>query len=629
MCGFAGFIGTPMPRDLLEDQAARMAATLVHRGPDDGHCWSEPEAGMAMGFRRLAILDLSPQGRQPMESHCGRYVIALNGEIYNYGELREKALAACHGGGFRGGSDTEALLAAIGTLGLEASLQSARGMFALAVWDRKDRVLWLARDRFGEKPLYYGWNGGAFLFGSELKALREFDGFTGQIDPDVLALYMRHQYVPAPYSIYRGIFKLLPGSILKVSAPAPSPPSSFSPWSTPRSYWSLQEVISQQQRFAGSYEEAIDELEQVLGDAVSAQTVADVPLGAFLSGGIDSSLIVALMQQRSSKSVRTFTIGFEEDAFDERPHARAIAEVLGTDHCEMVVTPSDTLGVVPLLPDVYDEPFADSSQIPTYCVAKMARSEVTVALSGDGGDELFGGYGRYQAIERVWRHLERVPRPMRLPVGAGLRAMPGSKLHRLGHAMLSGFDAMYRDRVSQWKKPQEVVPAGIEPRTMLDEGAAFLPAGFERMMVLDAVSYLPDDVMVKVDRASMAVGLESRAPMLDHRVAELAWRLPESFKAQAGSGKKVLKSLLGRHLPRELVERPKKGFSVPVGEWLRGPLRDWADDLLDREALRRTGLLDEDAVRRAWFEHLEGRKNRKSQLWTVLMFQAWAARMAK
>lgn len=656
-----------------EAVATRMALAIQHRGPDDAGAWADAQAGMALGFRRLSIVDLSAAGHQPMHSAGGRYVITFNGEIYNHLALRAE-LGALQ---WRGHSDTETLLAGFEAWGVEETLKKTVGMFAIALWDVQTRTLHLARDRFGEKPLYYGWVGSgsntAFVFGSELKALRAYPGFANPVSRDALALYMRFTYVPAPHSIYQNIFKLEPGCMLSIDAALQpyqgnaliSPAQLLRPPATQgaltlRRWWSLAAVVQ-----AGAQNQIQDEaqavhaLEQRLKDAVRLQMLADVPLGAFLSGGVDSSTIVALMQQQSTQAIKTFTVGFEEAGFDESPHARAVAQHLGTDHTEFFVTASEAQAVIPHLPAMYDEPFADSSQIPTHLVCRAARQQVTVALSGDAGDELFGGYNRYFWGPRIWSRLSWLPYPIRQMLGAAIGAVPlagwdalsrplnamlpaaqgiaraGDKAHKLA-ARLGGvrdLDDLYRSLVSEWQDPAQVVKgvgstrcaANHGPQSLLDDP---LPAqGAEqhqlRMMYRDSTTYLPDDILCKVDRAAMAISLETRVPFLDHRVAELAWQLPLHMKIRGSAGKWALRQVLYKYVPRELIERPKAGFGIPVGQWLRGPLRDWAEALLNEQRLQAEGYFHPAPIRTKWAEHQSGQRDHTASLWTVLMFQAW------
>ena len=628
MCGLTGYwMGGGGEASGFEEQVARMAGTLVHRGPDDSGTWVDAECGIALGFRRLAILDLTPAGHQPMHSGSARYVIVFNGEIYNFAELREELEALGHK--FRGTSDTEVMLAAIEQWGIERATRRFAGMFAFALWDRKERSLSLVRDRSGEKPLYYGWAGQTFLFGSELKALRAHRDFRAEVDRGALTLFLRHGAVPAPYTIYKGIRQLPPGCIVHITAPA-------SGAACPQPYWSLRDVVEKGARepFAGSSGEATDRLDALLRDVVRLRMIADVPLGAFLSGGIDSSTVVSLMQAQSSRPVRTFSIGFEEAGFDEAPHAKAVATHLGTEHTEMYVTSAQAQAVIPGLPEIYDEPFADSSQIPTLILSQLTRRSVTVSLSGDGGDELFAGYNRYPETERLWRKLRRIPARLRLGIGTCMRALgKGSRVGRRLHHLSDVFEAktpeaLYRRMLSHWKTPAAVVIGGFEPSTIFTEPARWPPASdlTGRMQFFDSSNYLPDDIFTKVDRASMAVSLEARVPLVDHGVVEFAWSLPRSLKVRGERGKWILREVLNRYVPAALVERPKMGFGVPIGAWLRGPLRDWAGALLDERRLREEGYFHPTPVREKWTEHLGGKHNWEYYLWNVLMFQAWLER---
>jgi len=655
MCGFAGLL------EMHDGQSSwrilsKMTNTLKHRGPDAEGAWHGD--GLFLGHRRLSILDLSEAGAQPMRSACGRYVIAFNGEIYNHLDLRQKLETAGAAPDWQGHSDTETLLAGIVHWGLETTLQHAGGMFALAVWDRAAKALFLARDRMGEKPLYWGWAGETLVFGSELKALRQHPECPKGICRNAFAQYLSYAYVPAPRSIHPGIYKLEPGTLLKVEGQLPStPPHSplrpgdhYGPVSIKR-YWSLDDML-EKGHSSGFVEEseALKLANTTLSAAVGRQMISDVPLGAFLSGGIDSSLVVALMQSQTSRPVQTFTVGFETTTYDEAPHAAAVARHLGTDHTELTVTEREAQDVIPLLPDLYDEPFADSSQIPTYLVCRAARYHVTVALSGDAGDELFGGYNRYVIGPKIWRRLEGMPKPLRRGLGYILSTTPfhmwnwlgrhakgpfavshpGDKAQKLARALqtVESIDDLYQDLVASWPSDAVLKHPQVIPASSLDDD---LPGFLEndpaaRMMVRDMRSYLPDDILCKVDRAAMGVSLETRVPFLDPAVIELSARVPTSQKIRDGQGKWILRQLLYQHVPQDLIERPKAGFAIPVGDWLRGPLRKWAEDLLDPEALATDDLLDPVPIRKAWQEHLSGRRDWTQKLWVILMFQAWRAR---
>lgn len=641
MCGIAGVLEASPKREVV----SRMTQPLAHRGPDDEGIWLDPEAGVGFGHRRLSIVDLSTAGHQPMHSASGRFVITLNGEIYNYEDLRRDLTAQGHHIDWRGHSDTEVLLAGFDAWGIGATLKRASGMFAFGVWDKQDRTLTLARDRLGEKPLYYGRQrglDGPFLFASELKALRQHPDFEPEIDRQALGLFTRYLDVPAPLSIYRGIRKLAPGTMLTIRRGAEP---------VIEQYWSGAEVarsgVADPTQLDGKA--ATDALEQVLERAVGRQMMADVPLGAFLSGGVDSSTVVALMQKLSSRPVKTFTIGFHEEAYNEAEHAKAVARHLGTDHTELYVTPSEAMEVIPRLPAMYDEPFADSSQIPTYLISALARQQVTVALSGDGGDELFGGYDRYLITAGWWHRIAAVPMPLRAVAARALTMVParawtsvgdagggllprsirlkrlGDKVHK-GASMLCSetLDELYDDMLSLWRDPSEFVigagPAGGQAPN--DNSHLDGLNGVERMMAQDMLGYLPNDILVKVDRAAMAVSLETRVPLLDPAVVEFAWRLPLNLKIRASTTKWLLRQVLYRHVPRALIDRPKMGFGVPLDSWMRGPLRDWAEALLDERRLREEGFFHPHVIRQAWAEHLRGQNN-QYKLWTILMFQAW------
>ncbi|HEX4738058.1 MAG TPA: asparagine synthase (glutamine-hydrolyzing) [Allosphingosinicella sp.] len=639
MCGIAGLISSQQAEPSL---VRRMTGTIRHRGPDDEGVWVDADAGIALGHRRLSIVDLSPLGHQPMHSADERWVISYNGEIYNHAALRAE-LEAGRDIAWRGHSDTETLVECIAVWGLRATLEKSVGMFALALWDRKERRLYLARDRFGEKPLYYGWAGGDFVFASELKAIRAHPRFDNAISRTALALFAARTYIPAPFSIYERLFKLPPGCILEVAPEAAAAARAEAPAEGRREgglaltrYWSYRDVVERGLADPVLDEgEALDGLEQVLAKAIGGQAVADVPVGAFLSGGIDSSTVVALYQKYSPIPVRTFSIGFEEAGFNEAEHARAVARHLGTVHNERIVTVEEAREVIPRLPAMYDEPFADSSQIPTFLVSRFAREQVTVALSGDGGDELFAGYNRHSALPRAWPRLARAPQVARRLIAGGLARIPPRTWNRLrpGRPHFGGkvqkaleaagardFDEFCRTFLDEWNGAGPVI--GEEGGDRPDRPALEAPLAV-RLMFVDAISYLPDDILCKVDRAAMAVSLETRVPFLDHRVAEFSARVPLALKLRGGESKYLLRRLLARELPPALFQRPKAGFAIPVGQWICGPLRDWAENLLDPRRLRSDGYFDATMVERRWRDHLAGRRDSSQALWAILMFQAW------
>ena len=638
MCGIAGILGG---KHALEDHLQAMATVLRHRGPDDHGIWFNADARIGLAHTRLSILDLSTAGHQPMPSARGRFIISFNGEIYNHLDLRTQLQKEGSAPNWRGHSDTETLLAGFDTWGVEATVQKTIGMFAFAVWDKHSCTLTLARDRIGEKPLYYGWQNGTFLFASELKAIKCHPSFGGEINRNALAAYMQFGNVPAPLSIYKGIAKLTPGTLLTITLGSAKD-------CVPVPFWSLVEVARQGERdpFQGTDAEAISELHSKLTAAISSQQIADVPIGAFLSGGIDSSLIVALMQSQSKNPAHTFTIGFEDAKYNEANFARDVATHLGTQHTELIVNADQAQEVIPLLPTLYDEPFADSSAIPTFLVSQLARREVTVSLSGDAGDELFAGYNRYQHASQF----ANLPKAYRKALGLTLQSIspsawdraysiaspllpkslqittPGFKAHKLASALHSGsIREFYVNLLSQWPNSAEVVlnndyKCSITPKW---QDVVDIPFNACKMMALDTLGYLPNDILHKLDRAAMSVSLETRVPFLDHRVIDFAWQLPHHMKTRNGQSKWILRQILYKYVPRELIERPKAGFGIPIGDWLRGTLRDWAEDLLCESRLHQEGFLDPTPIRRKWSEHLSGKRNWQDQLWNVLMFQAW------
>ena len=654
MCGLTGFWQSKnFSKGTASAVAVQMADRIVHRGPDDSGVWVDEDSGIALAHRRLAIVDLSPAGHQPMVSGSERFVMVFNGEIYNHLSLRDElekipspSLSKVGGINWRGHSDTETLLAGFEAWGIEATLKKTVGMFAIALWDKQEKVLTLARDRMGEKPLYYGFQKNTFMFGSELKALKAHPDFIGDIDRDVLCLYLRHCYIPAPYSIYKGLHKLLPGTYLQIPLT-----QDFNPLTTltPIPYWRLEEVAKKglAQPFVGSETDAISALDAQLKQSIGLQMMADVPLGAFLSGGIDSSAIVALMQAQSSRPVKTFSIGFTEAAYNEAHYAKAVAMHLNTDHTELYVSPADCVQVIPRLGSMYDEPFADSSQIPTFLVAQMASEQVTVSLSGDAGDELFCGYNRY-LLANQWNKVAKVPFGIRKTAGhlvnkinpaswesifkqAGkVVALPnnmGQKLGKLATRLQQAdkVEDLYYSLVSEINNPEQLVINAIEPQSWLTNTG--LNQSFSdpqlNMMYMDSMTYLPDDILVKVDRAAMAASLETRVPFLDQHIIELAWSLPMSMKFKKGQTKWLLRQVLYQYVPKQLIERPKAGFGIPLGEWLREPLRDWAESLLNETRLQQEGFFKMSLVRELWQEHLSGKHNHQILLWNVLMFQAW------
>lgn len=641
MCGLTGFFdtGSLRSRDERSRILAAMTESMAHRGPDAQGLWCSDDGVVGLGHRRLSIIDLSAAGAQPMASADGRFTVVYNGEGYNAEEMKRDLEAKGHR--FRGHSDTEVLCEGFSAWGVEGCVRRFNGMFAIAVWDGVERRLWLARDRLGIKPLHWAKFGNLVLFGSELKSLRAYPGWQPEVDRDAVAAFLRHNYVPAPYTVYRGVRKLEPGHLLTVG-------ENGDIRDVP--YWNAHEVAmaGMAARVDIGETEAIDELESLLADAVHRQMVSDVPLGAFLSGGIDSSTVAALMRTKAGATVRTFSIGFDESGYDESAHAAAVAKHLGTDHTELTLRPDEALALVPGLAEYYDEPFADSSQLPTLLLSRLTRQHVTVALSGDGGDELFAGYNRYFWSRRLDKGIGWIPPALRRMGGRALTTLSpsawdgiaalvpsrlrppqvGDKVHKLAEVLALDETALYRRLISHWRDPESLVAGSREPRGPVWDLSLLgdFPQAIDRMQYLDTVTYLPDDILTKVDRASMAVSLEARVPLLDHRVVEFAWKLPLSLKVRDGGGKWILKQVLFRHVPRELVERPKMGFGVPIVDWLRGPLREWAEDLLDERGLAAGGLVDPAPVRALWAEHLSGRRNWQYLLWDVLMLEEWRRR---
>jgi asparagine synthase (glutamine-hydrolysing) len=623
MCGISGFLFSSPESADLTSYLNSMAATLTHRGPDDSGSWSDNISGVGLAHTRLAIVDLSPAGHQPMPSFCDRYMIVFNGEIYNHNSLRQSLESQNKAPVWRGHSDTETLLACFSAWGIEKTLQSTVGMFAIALWDKEEQILTLARDRFGEKPLYWGWNDGTLLFGSELKALKAFPDFKADVNRNALSLLVQYNYIPAPYSIYKDIEKLKPGHYVQIGL------AQTRGRVQPKSFWSFKDSIENGIRnpFSGSDDQAVTELENRLNLSIKDQMLADVPLGAFLSGGVDSSTVVALMRKQSSAKIKTFAIGFNEPGYNEAIYAKEVADHLGTDHTELYVSSDDALALVPSIANIYCEPFADSSQLPTYLVSRMAKQHVTVSLSGDGGDELFGGYNPYQFTPKIWGKLKLLPIPLRKLVYNIVCGLPlPSKISKL----LSVFPAkdqyeFYQLMMCHWVNPQSVVKGSVIESVFLSSNLEWPRTdSFEHwMMAMDAGQYMTDDILVKVDRAAMANSLETRVPLLDHRVFEFAWQLPQHMKIRGGVGKWALREVLYKYVPREMIERPKKGFSIPLAQWLRGPLREWAESLIAEKRLIEEGYFYSAAIRKAWEQHLTGNIDNSTKLWSILMFQAW------
>ena len=650
MCGISGII-TNESKDSLELSIHRMINNLKHRGPDSFGIWTNKNLGVALGHRRLSILDTSNSGSQPMISKCGRYIVTFNGEIYNHLDIRKEI-----GSSWIGRSDTETMLEAFSIWGVEKTLLKVVGMFAIGIWDSRDNCMYLVRDRFGEKPLYYGWVGKAFLFSSELKSMKVFPGFNNQICSLALSEYLRYGYIPAPLSIYKNIYKLQPGSLIKISFPfsfdipnGPFEPSfSFKNFEL-KKWWSFLKLINSSHEFTIKNEnEAKIELEKRLIDAIKEQTLSDVPIGAFLSGGIDSSTIVALMQLNSAENINTFTIGFEEFGFNEGPFASRIAKHLGTNHNEFMVTSKDALKVIPFLPNIYDEPFGDSSQIPTHIVSQVAKNKVSVVLSGDGGDEIFGGYNRYFWAPNIWNKLSWIPYPLRAKLGFTLQFIPfdkyrfienflgvsqlGEKVRKLSDRLknVNNLDSLYWSLVTEISNPESyLLPTNLNlnnsylQSTLRSDNIERVLSQEELMMYYDTISYLPDDILCKVDRASMSCSLETRSPYLDHRVVDYAWKLPISMKIKGNESKWILKEILKKYVPKYLTDRPKAGFAVPVGHWLRFALKDWAEDLLNETRLKQDGIFNVNLVSKLWIEHKNLQQDHSSKLWIILMFQAW------
>ena len=650
MCGLTGFLSdSSIKFNNFSNQLKPMVDSISHRGPDDDGFWIDEKSRVAIGHRRLSVQDLSFAGHQPMCSSSGRYVIAFNGEIYNHLNLRERLdIESDNSKKWVGHSDTETLLSCFEAWGVEATLKEISGMFAIALYDTKHNVFYLIRDRMGEKPLYYGWSGNVFLFGSELKSIKAFQGFSVEVDRNALALYLKYDYIPTPYSIYKDIKKLPQGSYFKISM-------DDNGWSQKcpfiiKRYWFMEDVAKsgkEENKYIGFEKDAIQKLDDLLSKSVKQQMISDVPLGAFLSGGIDSSVVVALMQKHSDRKVKTFTIGFKEKNYNEAEYAKKVALHLGTDHTELYITPEQAMDVISRLPKIYDEPFSDSSQLPTFLVSEMARKHVTVSLSGDGGDELFGGYGRYFMANKIWLKIEKIPLTIRKLISKGITLLspkiwdylinsafkfmpsrfrmshPGDKIYKLSKMLTANnINDIYEGLVTHWNNPFEVVLGSKERNSESNKDIYFINSEDE-MMFLDSISYLPDDILVKVDRAAMSVSLETRAPFLDKDVVEFAWQLPLNMKIRDSKGKWILRKVLDGYIPNKLVDRPKMGFGVPIDSWLRGPLREWAEDLLSEQRLKHDGYFNVEAIRQKWNEHLSGNRNWQYHLWSVLMFQIW------
>lgn len=648
MCGITGFfeIVRRMNSNDAHSIISNMTDRLIHRGPNDKGIWVDTETGLALGHRRLSILDLSREGHQPKFSACGRYIVVYNGEIYNFLELRTELESLGHS--FYGNSDTEVLLASFTEWGVEASLKKFNGMFSFGLWDLKERILYLARDRFGKKPLYYGQSQNSFMFASELKALHCHPDFVAKIDMQALSLYLRYAYIPTPYCIYSGFSKLVPGTYITVNLSKKNE-INISP---PISYWNPIEraIQCKNNSFGGTEQEAMETMEELLMDSVRIRMISDVPLGVFLSGGVDSSLVTALMQAQSQDPIKTFSIGFHEQAYNEAQDAKRVANHLGTDHTELYVTDKEAMTVIERLPELYDEPFADSSQIPTFLVSQMSQKHVTVVLSGDGGDEIFGGYNRHIWIPKITHILEKIPFTARRLIAKGLNStsplrwkrlldklnilLPdflkhrnqGEKIQKISQALsLKNEELLYLEMVTHWHPNEIFLNIMEEPYTLPADPSAWpaLNNLSQTIMLLDAITYLTDDILVKVDRASMSNSLEVRCPILDSRVIEYSWRLPLSFKINNGRSKWLLRNILYKYVPSEIIERPKMGFGIPVDEWLRGPLREWAEELLSENKLKQSGLFSPHPIRKKWNEHIGNQRNHQHLLWAILMFQMW------